>query len=230
MKTLNGKAKLVLTLCIAFIILMPIAQTSYAQGRKLKKAEKRQYKKKMKFYKKEGYTISGTTRTLEVALLTHYDKLKDENNQELTITTEGCPTINLCDRKALTDAATKYAQQAASFVRGRVDSEQGYDAANVDNEAATKDRFYAAYELLVSGNVSKVLYKSFAVQKKKKKGAYAYEAYYVINEDKARKARIEAAKQALEETKANVEWGETIGDFINQGFDVNNTAQPPSGS
>lgn len=46
-----------------------------AQNKALEKALKKEYKTKMKEYKKEGWKVFGTSRSLEVALLTHYDKL-----------------------------------------------------------------------------------------------------------------------------------------------------------
>ena len=176
-----------------------------------------------------GIKALESSRSQDVLLLNHYDRLNEEGNQELTIITENCPTLNLCAQKSLIDAQTRYATLASNFIKGRIDTEGGLDAANPDNTAAVRDRFYAAYEGLVKKNVSNVLTKSLVVGKKDASGYY-YEAYYLINEEKARNARqkaLDAAKQALEETEQNIKWGETIGDFINDGFD---TAGDLSGS
>jgi hypothetical protein len=70
-----------------------------AQSKQLKKARKKEFKKKTKEYKKKDYEILGSGRSLDVELLTYYDKLDDENNRELAIITENCPTLNLCSQK-----------------------------------------------------------------------------------------------------------------------------------
>jgi hypothetical protein len=46
-----------------------------AQNKTLQKQLKKEYKTKMKEYDKEGWKLFGSSRSLDVALLTHYDKL-----------------------------------------------------------------------------------------------------------------------------------------------------------
>ena len=58
-----------------------------AQNRQLVKEEKKEYKKKMKKYASEKWEVFGTSRTLEVLLLMHYDKLNDEGVEEITTQT-----------------------------------------------------------------------------------------------------------------------------------------------
>ena len=62
-------------------MVMPMA---VAQNKLLEKAQKKEYKAKIKEFKKEGWKLYGSSRTIEVALLTHYDKLRQlgENGYE----------------------------------------------------------------------------------------------------------------------------------------------------
>ena len=191
------------------------------EAQKLNRALKKEYKTKMKTFKKGKFKITGTSRSLEVSLLKHYEKLDSEKFEEIVIVSENCPTINLCDRKSLTDASSLYATRASSFVKGRVVSEAGYDASERRNDKTDQDKFWAAYEQKVSANVSDALKKSFAVVKKKGK-AYEYQSFYLVENEEARKARLNALRQAQEETEASVEWAETVSDFINEVPPANN--------
>lgn len=201
---------------IYLILSMAFVAPIYAQNNKAKeKAQKKEYKNKIKDYRKKGYEITGTARSLEVSLLEHYEKLGSGKYEALTVTSQGCPTINLCSRKSLADATSEYASMASSFVKGRVTSAGGFDASEQRNDKTDQDKFFAAYEQTVSANVSNMLKKSFAVVRKKGK-TYDYESYYLIENEEARKARMNALEQAQAETEANVEWGETVSDFVNQ--------------
>ena len=204
---------------ILFVVLsisLLMADRTYAQSKALNKAMQKQYKTKIKEFKKEGKEVCGSSQSVEVVLLKHYEKLSDENNQELVIVTENCPTENLCNSKSLVDAQSQYATLASNYVKGRTASAQSSDAANFDIEA--QDSFFAAYEGLISKNVSRVIKKSFSVCKKENSG-YRYETFYLINEEEAATARQKAAEQAaarMEQTEDNIKWAEKVSDYVNE--------------
>ena len=64
--------KKILFFLLALCLMAPAVE---AQNKTLQKELKKEYKKKMKEYKKGKWALFASTRTLEVALLTHYDKL-----------------------------------------------------------------------------------------------------------------------------------------------------------
>ena len=73
---------------VAILVLSFLAVPAMnAQSRQLKKAQKKEYKMKLKEYKKGGWIVFGTSHTLEVALLTHYEKLRQDGISELVVTT-----------------------------------------------------------------------------------------------------------------------------------------------
>ena len=192
-----------------------VALESCSSTMTLEKARKKEYKKKMKEFSKKGFKISGSSRSLEVALLTHYDKLNSDKYEEIVVSSQGCPTLNLCDRKSLADAQSKYGALANSFVKGKVTSEGGYNAAGQnDDEKVALDRFYSAYAQYVSANISGRVKRSFAVAKKKG-GYYEYEAYYLIEREQARLARLAALRKAQRETDENIKWGQSIENWVN---------------
>ena len=65
--------KKILLFIIAMVLAVPAVN---AQNKILQKAIKKEYKSKMKEYKKEGWKLFGSSRSLDVALLKHYDKLE----------------------------------------------------------------------------------------------------------------------------------------------------------
>ena len=58
-----------------FVALCLMFPTVQAQNKALEKAQKKEFQKKMKEYKKGNWKVFGSSRTLEVLLLQHYDKL-----------------------------------------------------------------------------------------------------------------------------------------------------------
>lgn len=200
-------------LIITLLCSLTLTYTLSAQNKQLAKAQKKEYKAKMNEFKKDRYKIIGSSRTIEVALLTHYDKLNSDDYEGFGIVSENCPTINLCDRKSWTDAAARYATELNSQVRGIINSATGYDASPGSPDHTAQDKFFGAFEQKVSADISGKLKRSFSVYSEKKR---RYESFYYIDEDAAHKARMNALKQAQEETDANVEWADSISDRINQ--------------
>jgi hypothetical protein len=215
MKKIKYTVKHLLVICVVCFLASCSASKTVPEKKiaTLEELKEKEYKTKIKEFRRKDLEVSGTTRSIEVALLTHLQKLDSEKYTDLQIISENCPTINLCSRKSLTDASAEYATLASSFLRGKVNSEAGFDASNA-NENLAKDRFYAAYEQKVSSNISGVLKRSFSVHRKEASGYY-YESYYLVETEVARKARMQALHQALQETKQNVQWGNTISDYIN---------------
>lgn len=63
--------KIIIFLLAVFLVLPAVE----AQNKALAKAQKKEYKQKMKEYKKGKWQLFASSRSLEVALLTHYEKL-----------------------------------------------------------------------------------------------------------------------------------------------------------
>ena len=69
--------KKLIMLLMACVLTFPAIQAESAVNKELQKALKKEKKEKMNEYKKEGWKLFGSSRSLEVALLTHYDKLQN---------------------------------------------------------------------------------------------------------------------------------------------------------
>ena len=215
------KKTIQLLLVIGMLFSCPVVN---AQSRAMNKALKKEYKLKKKEFSKGGWQIYGTSRSIDVALLKHYEKLNEnENAYEIVGVATAFKSKNIGKQVALNNACNLYARQAGSHVKGRVVSDM---ANNADDVSAEFDHFYAAYETLVEKEIRGEMVESFSIireaGKEKKSGADIYEmqTYYVIDEDAATAARIRAFENAMRESEAAQKHAEMVSDFIREGFEV----------
>lgn len=213
---------------ITFIVLFALttisqhasAQMSKKAIQKIQKTKDKEdsklYKKKMAEYKKEGWKLTGNSRTLEVALLEHYLKLNESDNKEFTGEVSQCKSINVCKQFALTNALSRYATLASGHVKGRIENLLRADANMSEVEM---DKFIAAYENQIKAEVGGILTESYSIIKDN--GATKeYKTFFILNEEKANVARKKAMERSLRETKITLKEAEEISKFVNEGFDL----------
>lgn len=210
-------------LVMFFAMAMMFPAVSNAQNSKaLNKALKKEYKTKMKEYKKEGWKLFGSTRSLDVALLTHYEKLNALGDDATEVL--GYATItdgrhkNLLKQYAIANACNTYARNSGSHVKGRVVN----DMALTDQEKSEFEHFYAAYEALVEKEIKGELRESFAVIKQVSNNQFDMQLFYIVDEDAATKARIRAFENALKESEVAQKYAQKVSDFIREGFESEN--------
>ncbi len=187
-----------------------------AQSRMLKRETSKMYKSKIKEYKKTGWQLAGGSKTLEVALLEHYEKMKDSQNVELVGEVSQCKSLNVCKQTAYNNALVTYANLAGSTLKGRVVSDLNVDQSNTEGEF---DKMYAAYERLVQQEVKGVLTESYAIYKEQG-SMKQYKVFFLINEEKASAARIRALERAAKETEMAQKYARKIADFVREGFET----------
>lgn len=204
--------------CLCLFFLLNTQSTVFAQNKQLEKQRSKMYKAKIKEYKKEGWKLDSSSKTIEVALLEHYEKLNNPDYQEIVGITSNCRSINVCRQAAYNNAIVTYANLAASTVKGRVTSDVNLDAS--DTEAAGEfDKFYAAYERIVKMEIQNgVLLPSYSI-KRKRGDLNEYQIYFLVNEDKALQARKRAMQRALEETQLAQKYANEISNFVNEGIE-----------
>lgn len=121
-----------------------------AQSKALQKAMKKEYKLKMKEYEKGGWKIFGTSHTLDVALLTHYDNLTKDGVTEV-MGTAVSSNKNIGKDKVLMSACVTYAQKIGSNIKGRIVEDMGSVVST--EELAEFEHFYEAYENSVQAEI-----------------------------------------------------------------------------
>jgi hypothetical protein len=205
--------KKILLFLFAALLMMPVE----AQNKTLQKALKKEYKTKMKQYKSEGWTLFGSSRSLDVALLKHYEKLDElgENGHEEVGVASRFKSKNVGHQQAVNNACVTYAQKAGSAVKGRIVSDMAGDGIDTNAEF---DHFYAAYERLVEKEIKGEMTESYSVIRDLGKGEYEMQSYFIVNEDAASKARIRAMENALRESEAAQKYAQKVSDFVREGF------------
>jgi len=202
-------AFLMLGAVVCSLILTACSSTS-----QLEKVEAREGKVVLDGLKKGGWEMNDISRSLELAVLRHIEKLKDPANQSVTATAT-CRIMSNCDLAARTEVARKYGQQAALFLRERIVGDNNFDQSNPDSEFA---KLYSGYEGLVQKEINGEIILSYDVVRKAQNNTKEYKAFYIINEEKASKARLRAMEQAFKETTAAQKYASQIADFVKQGF------------
>lgn len=190
------------------------AQSAYAK-QKAKQAKK-EYKQKVKKLDKEGWEIFGSSHTLEMCLLEHYEALEKEGVKEVV----GYATSankNIGKDKLMMSACSAYAQRIGSFIKGRIMEDMG--SALTSEELDEFEHFYAAYENNVKAEIRGELTPSYSIYRPTKiqgKKAFEFEGYFLIDEAGASSARIRAFKNAAKESEVAQKYASSVSKFINE--------------
>lgn len=208
--------KIIIFLLAAFLV-VPAAE---AQSKALLKAQKKEYKQKMKEYKKGKWQLFASSRSLEVALLTHYEKLNSlgDDAYEVVGVAPRFKSKNIGHQEAVNNACITYAQQAGSTLKGRIVSDM---ASNGNDTSAEFDHFYGAYERLVEKEIKNEMRESYSIIRliDKEKGEYEMQTFFIVDESAATRARIRAMENALQESEAAQKYAEKVSQFVQEGFE-----------
>ena len=189
-----------------------------AQSKALQKAMKKEYKLKMKEYEKGGWKIFGTSHTLDVALLAHYDNLTKDGVTEV-MGTAVSSNKNIGKDKVLMSACVTYAQKIGSNIKGRIVEDMGSVVST--EELAEFEHFYEAYVNSIKGESKGELRNSYSIYRPVEiqgKEAYEFQTYYIVDENEASRARIRAFQNAAKESAVAQKYAEQVSEFINEAF------------
>lgn len=208
--------KKIIAIILAVIVMIPAAIAADT-NKQLQKARNKERKEVMKRMKKDGWQLFGSTRSLEVALLSHWEKLdKTEDAREEVGVSTRSKSKNVGMQMAVNNACTNYASKAGSSIKGRIISDLAGDGVDTDAEF---EHFYAAYERLVEKEIKGEMDQSFSVIRTNPDGTYEIETYFVVSESAASKARIRAFEQAAKESEAAQRYADKVSEFVREGFD-----------
>ena len=198
-------------------LLLALPMNISAQNKLLEKARKKEFKTKMKEYKNENWKVFGTTRSLDVALLTHYDKLDKlgDNGYEVIGTASNFKSKNVGLQMAANNASVTYAKDSGMKLRARITGDLQANGTDVDAEF---DKFYQAYEAKVEAEIKGELQKSFTVIKDNGNGTFELQSFYIVNQDAASKARLRALENSLKESEAAQKYAQKISEFVQEAF------------
>ena len=206
--------KKIILLLMAFCLMAPAVN---AQNKKLQKAREKECKVKIKEYKKENWKLFGSSRSTDVALLTHYDKLNTlgDDGREVMGVASKFKSKNVGHQMAINNACLTYAQQAGSHIKGRMVSDMSGDGVETDKEF---DHFYAAYERLVEKEIKGEMQESYSIIRDNGDGTFEMQTYFIVSEKAATQARIRALENAAKESAAAQIYAQKVSDFVREGF------------
>ena len=194
------------------------AQSSVLAKQKMKQ-QKKEYKQKVKEYTKGGWKIMGSSNTLEMKLLNHYEELEKEGVAEVT----GYATStnkNIGKDKLAMSASTAYAQMIGSNIKGRVVEDMG---SNLTTEELNEfEHFYSAYENKLKAEIRGELRPSYTIYRETTihgKPAFEFETHYLLDEAGASRARIRAFENAAKESAIAQMHADQISKFIEEASD-----------
>lgn len=208
--------KKLLTFLFALLLMAPVAEVQ-AQNKALEKALKKEFKAKKKEFKKGDWKIYGTSRSEDVVLLKHFDKLSELGDDAVEIVgiASNFKSKNVGVQMAYNNAIVTYAQRAGSHIKGRVASDISGDGTDAEGEF---EHFYAAYEREVEKEIKGELEPSFTVIRDNGDGTYEMQSYFIASESAASKARIRAYENAMKESQAAQKYATKISEFVNEGL------------
>lgn len=182
------------------------------------KALQKDVKKRVKELKKEGWTMLGSTTTMDYAVLKYRTYIEgDEDNRIELIGIAVGSNPKIGRENAVMTGIANYAARAKAQVVGKIKSLMSSDASKVSDEEI--DKFGAAYESGVNTKISGLVKQHFVLVRDKD-GKKEFNAFMSIDESAAKKAREEAAKEARR--KAAVEGlSEEVEKFIGEPVEEN---------
>ena len=194
--------KRIILITIAVLMAMPV----FAQGA--------QYRKKLREYKKEGWELFGSSKTINAALREHYEALAPSDVFEVVGTATGVRSESIGQQVAWNNACINYVQQAGSFLRGRIDTDN-HTGGGSDGEF---NHFYSAYETLLQKEIRGELRPSYSVVRRNADGTCQMMSFFVVNEEAAANARIKAMELAASESEAARRIAGRIREYVQEGF------------
>lgn len=209
--------KKVLAILLAVLFILPAAYAA-DPAKQLKKAREKERKEVMKRLKKEQWSLLGSSRSLEVALLTHWtdlDALGADGKEIVGISTR-TKSKNIGQQMATNAACINYAQEAGSAVKGRALTDMAGSGVDTDKEF---ENFYAAYERLVEKEIRGEMKQSFSLIRTNADGTFEVQSFFIVSEDAASKARIRAFENATKESEAAQKHADKIAEFVRSGFE-----------
>lgn len=178
------------------------------------KALEKDVKKRVKELKKEGWKMQASASTLDYAMLKYRTYMEEDEENRIAISgiAEG-KNLKIGRENAIMSGISSYAGRAKAQIQGKM---KGLMSA--DNKEATSeetDRFAAAYEMGVNAKIGGLVKQHFVLVREMGDGKKEFNVFMSLDEAKAKKAREEAAEEAVR--KANLKsLSEEVKEFIGE--------------
>ena len=176
----------------------------------LSKALDKEYKQKLKEYKKGGWKVD-SDRSTEVVILKHLNKLEAYPDLKvITGTSTNCKSTNVCKQVALNNAQNEYARLVSGKIEGAFAT---IIKANANRPQEEIDKMTGGLINEVKADLSKVLEPSYSIYREKG-GLKEYKTFFFVNEA-ALIGNLEIIlEKSIKETKLTIEEARAISKFV----------------
>ncbi len=207
-----------LSIVLAVCVLASTALCAADLDKKTIKRLEKEKKEKLKEYKKQGWQLLGSTRTLDGVLMRHYEKLETlgDDGREVSGISTAAKSKNNGKQQAVNNACITYGQQAGSSLRGRVIAESTLNSTDPSTEY---ENFFQAYEREVEKEIKGEMEESFSIIRTNPDGTYEIQSFFIVNESAASKARLRALENVSKESDVARAHAEKVADFVRKGFE-----------
>lgn len=186
--------------------------------KKQQKQVNKEVKAKLKEYKKDGWKVFGTSRSLESSVRNHISMLVglDEDAYEVVGIAGNFVSKSVGHQQAVNNACIEYAGKAGSAVQGMITADLKANGTDPNDEF---EHFYAAYKRKVEREIKNEMTETYSVIRETTPGRYELQTFFIVNESAAAKARQRAAEQAMQETEVAQEHASKISDYVRKAFE-----------
>ena len=207
-----------LSILLAVCVLASTALCAAELDKKTRKRLEKEKKEKLKEYKKQGWQLLGSTRTLDGTLMRHYEKLEapGDDGREVSGIATSVRSKNNGKQIATNNACITYGQQAGSTLRGRVLAESNVNTTDPTTEF---ENFFQAYEREVEKEIKGEMDESFSIIRTNPDGTYEVQSYFIVSESAASKARMRALENSMRESEMARAHAEKISGFVQKAFE-----------
>ena len=142
----------------------------------------------------DGWTLFGTSGTVEQKLVSHYAKMEKAQASEIfgyAIATD-FQKIDELHRRAELDAKSRYLKERHSFIVSRIATELGLAGSGMEEV----EDFYTNNRLNADGVVRNELKESYSLLRKTADGQTEILVFYIVSPQEAVNANVEAFRKA----------------------------------
>ena len=204
-------------LIMAFCLGMQIPAFSQS----LSKALDKEYKNKLKEYKKDGWKVD-SDRSAEVVLLKHFSKLDNEGLKTIPGVVRRCKSTNVCRQVALQNAQTEYAKLISSKIKGAFGTVIRADANRPQEEI---DKTVGGVTNDLEADVSGALEPAYSIYRDAGDVTLEYKTYFYRHDEKILNGLQGVLEQSMKETKLTIEEARSISKFVNDELNNANTGE-----
>lgn len=189
---------------LLFSMLIMFSAVSSAQNKSLPKEWKKEYKKQLKKLEKDGWEIFGSTRSLEYALLSHFEKRCEQGDKPGESESEvmGIASVsdaknkNLLRQKAITNSYTTYASKFVEHVQLENIEEL------IQEDGKEIDDFREAFGYSIEKEIKGALQPSFTVIKEINENQIDMRVFCIVDKN----AALRACLRAIDDVKGQSEF------------------------